>query len=95
MALVLGVSCRCASPEARMGPSVVSLADFLVSEWPEAAPAGVERMVFRVGLGIHASLLLENRGRVDGAGLRCSLSMYRPAGAHGTVGGVTGGFPGV
>ena len=49
MALVLGVPCRCAGLEELMGPSVVSLADFLVSEWPEAAPAGSERMVFRCG----------------------------------------------
>ena len=33
-----------------MGPSVVSLVDSLVSEWPEAVPSGVECMVFRVGL---------------------------------------------
>ena len=50
MALVCGVSCRCGCPEERMGPSVVSLVDSLVSEWPEAVPSWVECMVFRVDL---------------------------------------------
>ena len=44
--LVSGASCRCAGPEERAGPSVVSLVRSWDSECPWAAPDGKERMVF-------------------------------------------------
>ena len=47
MGLVSGASCRRTGPEERAGPSVVSLVRSLVSVWPEPAPFGSERMVFR------------------------------------------------
>ena len=45
MGLVAGASC----PEVGAGSSVVSLVRSLLSERPEAAPDGSERMVIRVG----------------------------------------------
>ena len=48
--LVAGAPCRCAAPEEHAGPSVVSLVRSWVSEGPESAPVGSERMVVRVGL---------------------------------------------
>ena len=47
--LVAGAPCRRATPEERVGSSVVSLVRSWVSEGLEPAPDGSERMVFRVG----------------------------------------------
>ena len=57
-----------------MGPSVVSLARSLVSERPEAAPDGSERMVIRAG-GLDCRLLEERVRSIIGpiSCLRCTL----------------------
>ena len=60
-----------------MGPSVVSLVRFLVSECRDPAPDGSERMVFRVGRGLSAVRCPSGNvgvaiGLVAGASCRCA-----------------------
>ena len=93
---VAGAPCRCAAPEEHVGQSVLSLVRSWVSEDPEPAPDGSERVVFRVvdcrRLG---SRYHEKRGSVDRARGRCSLSVRSLGGACGTDGRATGAFLGL
>ena len=78
-----------------MGPSVVSLVCSLVSECPAAVPDGSERTVFRVGRSLSGMAApIEERLSGDWARIWYIMSVCRPGGGRGMVGGVAVVFSG-